>query len=261
MKSFKEFLFEEPKKSEKEVQFFAHFKSAHDPNHSIEQTEKEKKKPTEFFAHFKSAKDKKHNIDEGFGDSAKKEMEALKNNKKAASHHEMIPLSDKEQDSLDYYTENGSGPLNKGLINRSSAASHKKHIKQLDKITNHPKNKLKSSITAYSGISTAFHKKLSTVKPGKTVSSPSYISTTLDRGVADSFAHGEYKIGSKRPFIQFHLPKGYSKGRHIEHATQNPEEEEFLLARGQKFRYLKKTEHKSEHFDQTHIVHHLEPIG
>jgi hypothetical protein len=263
MKSFKEFLFEEPKKSESEteVQFFAHFKSAHDPNHSIEQTEKGKKKPTEFFAHFKSQHDKKHNIDEGVSDSYKKDMKVFNSNLKAVSHHEMIPLSDKEQNSLDHYTENGSGSLNRGLVKGSSSASHKKHIKQLDKITNHPKNKLKSSVVAYSGISAAFHKKLSTVKPGKTVSSPSYISTTLDRGVAESFAHGADKIGSKRPFIQFHLPKGYSKGRHIEHVTQNPDEEEFLLARGQKFRYLKKTEHKSENFFQTHIVHHLEPIG
>lgn len=262
MKSFKEFLFEEPKKSKKEVEFFAHFKSAHDPNHNIEQTKKGKKKPTEFFAHFKSEKDKKHNIDEGFGDSYKKEKETLNKNRKAVSHHEDIPLSHEEQNSIEHYTDMGSRVLNKGLMNRSSTASHKKHIKQLDAITNHPKNKLKSSVIAYSGISAAFHKKLSAVKPGKTVFSPAYISTTLDKNAAEYFAHGEVLRKAKRPFIQFHLPKGYSKGRHIEHVSANPDEQEFLLARGQKFKYLKKTEHDLgyEQFDQTHVVHHLEPI-
>jgi hypothetical protein len=236
MKTFKEYLAEEPKKlkEEKPVEFYATLpnrigKSKHDIE-SAETTEEEE--PIEFFAHFKSEKDKKHSIDEGFGDSREKELKIFKANKAAVSHHSKIQDSYDHNSSVKSYTQN-SNYINRSLVNKDRLDAYtKKKIKHLDEVTNHAKNALTKPVSAYSGISSNFHAKLSKVKPGKSVTSPAYVSTTIHKPVAHRFGGGNY--------IHFHLPKGYSKGRYIMSRSAFSKEHEFLLSRDQKFNYLKK---------------------
>lgn len=253
MKTFKEYLAEEPKKpkEEKPVEFFATLPHRiGDSKHDIESMEGGEEEPTEFFAHFKSGKDKKHSIDEGFRDSAEKESKIFKTNKAAVSHHSKIEDSDSHNYFVKTYTHQ-SNFINRALIHGVKLESYtNKKIKHIDEVTNHPKNALTKPVSAYSGISHEFNKKLSKVKPGKTVTSPAFISTSIKRSIAQNF-HGD-------SHIHFHLPKGYSKGRYIRSRSVYPNEHELLLARNQKFKYLKKDTIKRGY--NTTIVHHLEPI-
>lgn len=251
MKTFKEYLAEESKKpkEEKPVEFFATLPHRiGDSKHDIENMEDTEEEPTEFFAHFKSEKDKKHSVDEGFEDSYQKELQIFKDNKAAVSHHSRIRDSGAHNSSVTGYTQSSSY-INQMLIRKGKLKKQEERdVKHIDEVTNHPKNALTKPVSAYSGIGREFHKKLSKVEPGKSVTSRAYISTTIIKSKASLFGSGNY--------IHFHLPKGYSKGRHIASRSWHPNEQEFLLARGQKFKYLKRNTIKLH----GSTIHHLEPI-
>ena len=281
MKSFKEFMVEAHKK-EKATVFFAHYKSK-DPKHNIEAH----KKPVEFFAHYK-LNDPKHNIEdkklkENFDHylgklykdpsiiQSKDKPIKSSDSAKSMEHHKKIkftrtyesgpavPIS--ERDAVQSYTHE-SKELNDALHSGKKIKDRYMNdkIDQLDKVTNHPENKLTGRAVTYSGVSPKFGKKLSAVKPGKTVKSRAYISSTIKPDVAHDFAAQHDEKAPQHHIIQFHLPKGYSKGRYINHASVNRGEGEFLLARNQNFRKI-----RTQHIDggegkPKFIVHHVEPI-
>lgn len=252
MKSFKQFMVEAHKKEKPKTK---------DPKHNIES----RKKPVEFFAHYRS-NDPKHNIEdkklkEDFEEFLTRDYSKGKSidSHNSMKHHVNINLAKGEGRSLLDYTHKSS-KLNNALHNQKEIKddSMKKQISDLDNVTNHPKNKLTSRAVTYSGVSPKFGKALSGVKEGETIKSRAFISSTLDPDVAHTFSL--HKKDEPRHVIQFHLPKGYSKGRNINHASSNDGEDEFLLARNQTFR---KT--KEQHIDQGNgrskfIIHHVEPI-
>lgn len=254
MKKFNEFITEE----KKIVDFFAHYRSGKDEKHDPEKAED--KEPTEFFAHYRSGKDNKHNpekVSEGFEHSESEEKKVFSANKKILAQHKKIEMSRGEKDTVRDYTFD-SRYINNTLIKSPKKINKiKSDVDILDKVTNHPSNKLSKPVTTYSGVSDKFASKLSKVKPGGTVHSPAYISSTVHRETAGNFAKAAPKTNEYH-HIQFHLPQGYQKGRYIEHASHNEGEHEFLMARNQKFKYLGKTTHPRG--DSVDVVHHVEPI-
>ena len=288
MKSFKEFMVEAHKK-EKATVFFAHYKSK-DPKHNIEH---KKDEPVEFFAHYRQT-DSKHNIEHdkklkenfdhylgklykspGIIQSKDKPIKSS-DSAKSMEHHKKIkftrtyesgpavPISERE--AVKSYTY-GSKELNDALHSGKKIKDRHMNdkIDQLDKVTNHPENKLTDKAVTYSGVSPKFGKKLSAVKPGETVKSRAYISSTIKPDIAHNFA-AMHVTKEPNHIIQFHLPKGYSKGRYIDHASVNRGEGEFLLARNQNFRKIR-TQHINGGSGLLHrgknnkfIIHHVEPI-
>ena len=237
MKKFIEFIAEE-KESEEPVEFFAHYRSGKDKNHSIEDSEY-------------------HDLKEGFEHTSSEERKIFAQNKENVKHHNKIKVSKEQLSAINSYNSN-SRKINNALMNKKSKlnSSQKQNLNHLDSVLNNPENKLKQPVHAYSGISENFHKTLSKVKPGKTVHSPAYISTSLKREVAQEYGN---KYPTEGYHIHFHLPKNYSKGRYIDKHSLHTNEHEFLLSRGQKFKYVGKSEHKDKE-NMRHIVHHLEPI-
>jgi len=283
MKTFKQI-----RKIQKPLEFFAHFKSASDPRHAIEDEEI----PT-FFAHFKSGINPKHKIKDGLDESKKmisankmistnspdlKKTEKTPNLKKPAitsyevsrkniSHHKTIPISDNHEETLNYYTDD-SQHINEPLVNKKTPDSFiRKMIPHLDKITRHKENKLPGPVTSYSGIHPKFGKMLSGVKIGEKVKSPAYISSSLDKDIANSFSTHKSNIFSDKGnfdqhMVVFHLPKGHTKARHIDHVSRWRGEDELLHARGQTFKKI--GEHREDVISPEgrgeRIHHHLTPV-
>lgn len=257
MKTFKQI-----RENAEPKEFHAHFKSEKDPKHDIEH----KEIPT-FFAHFKSEKDSKHNIKDDLKEGLKAmggswvapkspatkspvENVDKEHSMAGTEHHKHIELSAEHKDSLDSYTQN-SRPLNNAL-HRGDAISDKgeSRVKDLDAVASHKENSLKHNITTYSGVSKNFGDKLSKVKIGGKVKSPAYISSSLDHDTAFEFAHAHEPENTKntyhRHIIVFHLPKGHTKARSIDHASNNSGEDEVLQARGQTFKKV------GEHIETKH---------
>ena len=255
MKKFNEFITEE----KKIVDFFAHYRSGKDEKHDPEKAED--KEPTEFFAHYRSGKDDKHNpekVSEGFEHDASEEKKLFSDNKKTLAPHKKIKMSLGDKAAIDSHTQD-SKDTNSRLLNKDPKAIKEINYKLniLDRVTNHPSNKLDKPIATYSGVSQKFAGRLSKLKPGRVVRSPAYISSSVSRDTAQNFAEAIPKT-KEYHHIQFHLPQGYQKGRYIDHASMNKGEHEFLMARNQKFKYLGKTTHPRG--EATDVVHHVEPI-
>lgn len=234
------------------IKIAAHYRSGKDSKHDGESEDI----PT-FFAHFKSEKDSKHNIKDelkeglkGMGGSwvapkspsTKSPVENVDKEQSmaGAEHHKHIKLSAEHKGSVATYTHM-SRPLNNAL-HGGDALSDKgeSQVKDLDAVTSHKENSLKHNITTYSGVSKNFGDKLSKVKNGGKVKSPAYISSSLDHDTAFEFAHTHEPEGTKntyhRHMIVFHLPKGHTKARSIDHVSKNSGEDEVLHARGQTFK-------------------------
>ncbi len=162
---------------------------------------------------------------------------------------------------LQTYSGNASTNVNRALIRsvktKKIPAKHKEFIDELDNHLNDEKNALRNDAVVYSGISSAFSKKLSSAKPGQSVHFPAYTSASIDRDRATSFAKNSH-------ILVFHLPKGYNKGRYIENLSLYAEEKEMTLARNQKFKYLdRRVHHIKDKWGGVlakYVYHHLKPI-
>ena len=212
---------------------------------------------------------------------ARKEFE---DNQKSVAHHtkdlEKLPKNPDEQKAhnaqeyhLNEYTHSSTS-LNKHLIE-----SHKKgkeptrytaNIKHIDDAVTHKKNALKKGIVTYSGVGNKFAESISKAKIGSRVHFPAYTSTTIDHEISGNFGkaitHGKsgvthpdgklYGRGSRvEHTLVFHLPKGFHKGKYIEHVSLHKGEHEYLMGRGQKFKI------KDRHYDphNSTVYHHMEP--
>ena len=273
MKTFKELKKEIT--PEKILYFFAHFKSGKHPEHNIENNAG---KETDFFAHFKSGKHPEHNIDEKILVPVRQRKtfkpELLKH-LAGVKHHSKIPTPAADRKAVSNYTNISHG-LNSGLIKNTIKEHRKNQVNSLDRVTTDKRNALNSPIKAYSGVSGRFGSMLRNIKKDGIVSSPAFISTSLNHKIAKGFAHEEWdahKGVEYRNVLVFHLPKGFHKGRHISHLSAydsgktkeapdispDDKEHEFLMARNQEFKKIGETTRKLAG-DQHMMYHHVAPI-
>lgn len=187
-------------------------------------------------------------------------------------------------DGIADYTGTHAYTVNKLLYNSEHIADHhilndddspdkeseintKDFISRLDTELSHPENAIKKPISVYSGVKTPTIKSLNKAQPGQKVHFPAYTSTSLDNLVARSFSQSStyHDAGIKNPHghsyhhishvVVFHLPEGYHHGRHVQSLSFNPNEDEFLLARNQKWNYKEKTLDPIKGV----LYHHMEP--
>jgi len=265
MKTFKNFLAEAKNKKKKKIhKFFAHYRSGKDKNHDPFSKESESKVCEGLKEDFAL----KHN---------KASLEELNDNISSLVPHAKLMSKEIREDpsgnhqlEVQNFTRN-SKYLNKSLIENKDIDSSglRKHITVLDQITTNPKNALKKPIKTYSGLGTSIAHVLSKTKVGDHVESPCYISTSLDHDVARKFSsliresESNDHITYNAHYIQFHLPKGYSKGRYIANKFRvNADEHEVVLARGQKFKKIGENQLTENYRYETinRIIHHLEPV-
>jgi len=127
------------------------------------------------------------------------------------------------------------------------AMTHERHHQALAKETNRPENALKKKAIVHSGVGAEFAKVLHNTHIGEHVHFPAYTSATTHHNVAKGFvghvSRPADEIMSNAPetelhyhMIHFHLPKGYTKGRHVESVSYNPTEHEMILHHGQTFK-------------------------
>jgi len=139
-------------------------------------------------------------------------------------------VGEKEKDHVQAYTRDSSY-LNRHLFNKH--VDGEKHdeevrginIKTMDKAVT--RNKLKHDLHVYSGV-TWHPGNVAKQHPERHVHLPAYTSTSLDKSVAHGFATGDENNNTH--VIHFHLKKG-QPGKYVEHHTENPGEQEFILPR------------------------------
>lgn len=232
-----------------------------------------------------SAKQMSH--DEKYEDLNKQErassMEAIAHHEKLNTQHGRTS-GYTNLDGLADYTGYHAQPVNKLLYNGEHIADHhilnaddspdkeseintKDFISRLDTELSHPENAIKKPISVYSGVKTPTIKSLNRAQPGQKIHFPAYTSTSLDNLVARSFSESStyHDAGIKNPHghsyhhishvVVFHLPEGYHHGRHVQSLSFNPDEDEFLLARNQKWNYKEKTLDPIKGV----LYHHMEP--
>lgn len=156
-----------------------------------------------------------------------------------------------------HYTADSSD-LNGSLIEKRPLQGHSAKIdKELQKHTNHKANALKSDAIVHSGIGMHFAKIMRGTKIGDKIHMPAYTSTSTSPKVAKSFTDGEY---GDRHFLHFHLPKGFTKARHVSNISEHSHEKEVIIHKNTKWKkvgYHHEPANDVEDTDSHH--HHLIP--
>jgi hypothetical protein len=208
----------------------------------------------------------------------------------AIGHHEKLNTQHGKHsgytnlDGLSDYTGTHAQTVNKLLYNsepiadnhilnagdypdKESEINTKEFIARVDTELSRPENAIKKPISVYSGVKTPTIKNLNKAQPGQKIHFPAYTSTSLDNLTARSFSETStyHDAGVKNPHghnyhhishvVVFHLPEGYHHGRHVQSLSFNPTEDEFLLARNQKWNYKEKTLDPIKGV----LYHHMEP--
>lgn len=117
-------------------------------------------------------------------------------------------------------------------------------IKPLDQVTTDKRNAAKGDFTVFSGVAgDTTGRELMKARKGRKIHFPAYTSTSTRFAVAHNFAQAKHDLDERGPdqhhhfhVVAFHMPKGYTKGRHIGEHSDMPDESEVLLARNQKFK-------------------------
>lgn len=194
-----------------------------------------------------------------------KELDA----KEFAHHHELNMQHEAEHEAegrsgsspLRGYTE-GSYSTNRYLIRKHlgeedpNADYLESRHKAIARETNHPANALKKSTVVHSGVDTNMAEILRNTKVGENLHFPAYTSTSTHMSTAKGFSQiADDGEKTANHIVHFHLPKGYTKGRHVENVTDNHGEHEMILHHGQTF---KKVDHVVEPHptDRSHVFHH-----
>lgn len=157
-----------------------------------------------------------------------------------------------------------SHQLNHYLIAQHRQEEHtnsewlKKHVQEHDRVlsqkTHHPGNALVKPTIVHSGAGKNMGELLNHTKIGEHVHFPAYTSTSTHPQMAHSFATPGDK-GIKH-ILHFHLPTGYTKGRHVENISANPSEHEMILHKGQTFRKVGHHVEREESTEENAIHHH-----
>lgn len=192
------------------------------------------------------------------------------------------------------YTEHGFNFLNLALASKKKHKGiqlddHSKEMtKSLDKVTLDKRNASKKKFVVFSGLRGARGRVIHQAKPGRTIHFPTYTSASSNFDVAHRFGRGKshnydwfdeddkgnetYNEHHDVHVVAFHLPKGYSKGRHLHEHSGVHDEHEFLLARNQKYKKVRTEEikhkphsGKDEWGDKVNmtsrtLIHHLVPL-
>ena len=184
----------------------------------------------------------------------KKYSDVVRAHAKHLTKYNQIKTSSKDHAwSLLSYTEDSSS-INRVLLEAHGAKfkiaghgrlteSQKEHVSsqvaKLDKMMETAKP-LKRRGHFYSG--TTNWNPVRDMQPGATVHTPAYMSTSANVEQASNF------ISTKRSnhIIHFDLPEGYKRGSYIGHrGWQHTDEQEFLLHRNQKWKYVSSASHES----------------
>lgn len=192
------------------------------------------------------------------------------------------------------YTMNGFSYLNLELAAKKKYKKYqldndtKDMAKSLDAVTTDKRNASKKKFVVFSGIRGHRGNEIHKAQPGRTIHFPTYTSASSNFEIAHRFARGKshnhdwfdeddkgnetYQQHHDIHVAAFHLPKGYSKGRHINDHSATVGENEFLLGRNQKYKKVRSEEivHKPHRgkdlFDDSvnttsrTIIHHLVPL-
>ncbi len=189
--------------------------------------------------------------------------EEIYRNIRSVAHHKSLNRKDNESgllEALKSYTAT-SHPINSKLLNNQEHGD----VPDIDLVLNNKENALKGDVVAYSGVGAEMGKKLMEHKMGDFVHFPAYTSTSLDYQIAHSFGgstptkltDGEDEEIARHIAV-FHLPEGYHQGRYIESHSRNQGEEEYTLARDQKFKYNERRIFPHR-YNGIQVFHHFTP--
>lgn len=162
----------------------------------------------------------------------------------------------KEKEHVQAYTRD-STYLNRHLYNKHVDGEHHDSevhgipVKEMDKAVT--RNKLHHDLHVYSGV-TWHPGELAKQHQDRHIHLPAYTSTSLDKGVAHSFATGDKN--NQQHVIHFHLKKGQA-GKYVEHHTENPGEHEFILPRNTTVKIHPRPDRYYDHLSdtETHVWH------
>jgi hypothetical protein len=123
------------------------------------------------------------------------------------------------------------------------------------------KNKLAKPLNVYSGVR---------VNPGKLAEQhpeghlhlPAFVSTSIDKDEARTFAeHGYGSYGKDQHIIHFHVPAGH-EGKYVDHHSANSGEREFILPRGTTWKIHPKPDSYENNDGETHThIWHAHPTN
>ncbi len=194
---------------------------------------------------------------------------------------------------LTRYTQGSSG-INLKLVDDHIArkpidyTEHRPFVSLSERFLVHPTNALKNKLTVYSGLGRIMGGKMKDARPGDTLHNPAYTSASISFPVAKSFAISQdtealpdyrdmhdgmhtFKHYNSPYMAAFHLPKGYHGGMYINshshygfasHEWKDQpasHEHEFLLEKGQKFKFVGKSYLNADGHNLFHI-HHFIPL-
>lgn len=188
-------------------------------------------------------------------------------------HPRDLNLDHQSWRALEYYSGQGSGSINRYLVNHSSgkgggASQVSKHIAALNSAIDKAKP-LDKPIHTYSGIGRGTTGYLAKVIKHGFFHTPAFTSSSLDWRTASDFSNPVI-TGHRRPqvhgkvdhyhIIHFELPKGYKGGRYIDPLTETGEDE-FLLKPDQYWKVKGHTIQKDSWGDQRTHIWHVVPMN
>jgi hypothetical protein len=192
-------------------------------------------------------------------------------------HHELNNQHKTEHGSYNHVNRysDSSKNLNNYLVRKHNDENHpdhdnvQSHHKELSKVTNHPGNSLHHPIIVHSGVGEKMGRILHDTKIGERVHFPAYTSTSSHHEVAHSFGDPDIRHSENgrdhviKHVAHFHLPAGYTKGRHIANISSLPSEHEMILHHGQTFRkvehHVEQSDRKYSNFTDVRHHHHFVP--
>jgi hypothetical protein len=263
-------------------QLNVHFKSEHDEKHSLEG-----ESIPNVLIHFKDDYDKDHtaseeadepyNVSESDGTTPliKGRVPGGDDNLEHKSLMPETPMTDDDVAKTPFgeHTTRHLKEVHKKAIRNYTISSHTlnrtliknneppKSVPLIQQAATHHYNTLSGGIKTYSGINPRMAQILSKTKIGGKVHSPAFISSSLSKRVAFSFAKPVKKdddgIKSGEMHIAvFHLPKGHHKAMYVGKISDQPGEREVLHAHGQTY---KKVAEERGGKDSYMVYHHLIP--
>jgi hypothetical protein len=162
------------------------------------------------------------------GSTAKPVSAAKKTDYQETAWQVYAAAEPEQQRALKGYTGTGFSRINQFLYGDNSLETPevKAEIKHLDKMIE--KYYLKDDIITYRGTEAHFYKDW---EVGNSYTLPAFISTSIDKN---------NEIVNQDFVIEFRIKK-WTRGMYLGEISEHPEEDEFLLGRGRKYKVIEKT--------------------
>ena len=188
-------------------------------------------------------------------------------NYKPTSLHNYMGVGSKVMNSH-LWQQHGKSDIYRGMLNVEPHVDLDSHIKNLDYMIN--SHKTPKSMTVWSG---TFHDPRELKDKNDMVHHPAYLSTSLLRNTAQNFttrslAPEKYPYDEKgkkirnHHILKIHVPEGHH-GIYASGIGYDDSEQEFILPRGTKMKYLRtvKKINNNHQYDAIHDhIHHMEVI-